>query len=89
MFTGRRNTCRKVQGFPVLYNKRVEGFTERDVNQSACQKVAESLDFVENCNFITASCNREYSEDSCSEKLGALFCVLNSSKLLVANLFDI
>ena len=37
-------------------------------------KVAESLEFAENGNFIRASSNWEYFEDSCSEKIGALFC---------------
>ena len=43
----------KVKGFPVLYDKRVEGFKEKD----SWGKVAESLDFAENGNFIRASSN--------------------------------
>ena len=47
----------KVQGFPVLYDKRVKGFKEKDAVQNAWEKVAESLDFEENGNFIRASNN--------------------------------
>ena len=47
----------KVQGFPVLYDKRVKGFKERDAVQNAWEKVAESLNFEENGNFIRASSN--------------------------------
>ena len=47
----------KVQGFPVLYDKRVEGFKEKNAVQNAWEKVAESLDFAENGNFIRASSN--------------------------------
>ena len=42
----------KLQGFPVLYDERVKGFKEKDVVQNAWEKVAESLDFAENGNFI-------------------------------------
>ena len=47
----------KVQGFPVFYDKRVKGFKEKDAVQNAWEKVAESLDFAENGNFIRASSN--------------------------------
>ena len=47
----------KVKGFPVLYDKGVTGFKEKDAVQNACEKVAESLDFAENGNFIRASSN--------------------------------
>ena len=47
----------KVQGFPVLYDKRVKGFKEKNAVQNAWEKVAESLDFAENGNFIRASSN--------------------------------
>ena len=47
----------KVQGFPVLYDKRVKGFKEKDAVQNAWEKGAESLDFAENGNFIRASSN--------------------------------
>ena len=43
----------KVKGFPVLYDKRVKGFKEKD----AWGKVAESSDFAENGNFLRASSN--------------------------------
>ena len=77
----------KMEGFPVLYDKRVRGFKEKDSVKNAWEKVAESLNFTENSNFIRASSNREYFEDSCSKKIGALFCVRNSYKIL-ANQFD-
>ena len=47
----------KVQGFPVLYDKKVSGFKEKDAVQNAWEKVAESLNFAENGNFIRASGN--------------------------------
>ena len=76
-----------MKGFPVLYDKRVRGFKEKDSVQNAWEIVAESLDFTENGNFIRASSNWEYFEDSCTERIGALFCVRNSYKIL-ANQFD-
>ena len=76
-----------MEGFPVLYDKRVKGFKEKDSVQNAWEKVAESLDFAENGNFIRISSKREYFEDNCSEKNGALFCVRNSYKIL-GNQFD-
>ena len=33
--------------FPVLYDKRIKGFKEKDAVQNAQKKVAESLDFEE------------------------------------------
>ena len=47
----------KVKGFPVLYDKRVKGFKEKDAVQNATEKLAESLDFAENGIFIRASSN--------------------------------
>ena len=47
----------KVKDFPVLYDKRVKGFKEKDAVQNAWEKVAESLNFAENGNFIRASSN--------------------------------
>ena len=44
----------KVQGFPVLYDKRVKVFKEKDAVQNTWEKVAVSLDFEENDNFIRA-----------------------------------
>ena len=73
--------------FPVLYDKRVKGFNEKNAVQNAWEKVAKSLNFAENGNFIRASSNWEYFEDSCSEKIGSLFCVRNSYKIL-ADPFD-
>ena len=46
-----------MKGFPVLYDKRVRGFKEKDSVQNAWEIVAESLDFTENGNFIRASSN--------------------------------
>ena len=65
----------EVERFPALYDKRVKGFEEKDAFQNAWKKVTESLEFAENGNFIRASSNLEYFEDSCSEKIGAFFCV--------------
>ena len=50
----------KVEGFPVLYNKTVKVFKEKDSVQNAWEKVAESLQFAENSNFIRESSNWEY-----------------------------
>ena len=67
----------KVEGFPVLHDKRVKGFKEKE--KVAWEKVAESLDLAEKGTFIRASSsNWEYFEDTCSEKKSALFCVRNS-----------
>ena len=57
MFTRKRNACRKVKGFPILYDPRVKGLKEKDAAQKAWEKVAESLDFAENGNFSGASIN--------------------------------
>ena len=78
----------KVKDFPVLYHKIVKGFKEEDADQNTWEKVAESLCFAESGNFIRASSNWEYFEDSCSEKIGVLSCVRNSYKIL-ANQFDL
>ena len=43
--------------FPVLYDKRVKGFNEKNAVQNAWEKVAKSLNFAENGNFIRASSN--------------------------------
>ena len=50
----------KVEGFPVLYNKTVKVFKEKDSVQNAWEKVAESLQFAENSNFIRESSNWEH-----------------------------
>ena len=47
----------KMEGFPVLYDKRVRGFKEKYSVQNVWEKVAESLDFPENIDFIRASSN--------------------------------
>ena len=62
-------------------------FLKKKILFKTREKVTESLDFAENNNFIRESSNREYFEDSCSKKIGALFCVRNSYKIL-ANQFD-
>ena len=77
----------KLEDFPVLHDKRVKGFKEKDAVQNTWEKVAENLDFAENGNFIGSSSNWEYFEDRCYEKNGALFCVWYSYKIL-ANQFD-
>ena len=57
MSTKKEMLAEKVQGFPVLYGKRVKGFKGKDAVQNAREKVAESLGFEENGNFIRASSN--------------------------------
>ena len=47
----------KVKGFSVLHDKRVKDLKEKDAVQNDWKKVAESLDFTENSNFIRASSN--------------------------------
>ena len=47
----------KVNGFPVLYDKRVKGFKEKDAVQNTSEEVVESLNFAVNGNFIRASSN--------------------------------
>ena len=42
----------EVKQFPVLYHKTVKGHKEKDVVKNAWDKVAESLDFVENSKNI-------------------------------------
>ena len=59
----------KVEGFPVLYDKRVKVFKEKYSVQYTCDRVVESLDFAEHSNFIRESSNWEYNEDSCFKKL--------------------
>ena len=41
------NLQEEFTSFPVLYDKRIKGFKEKDVVQNAQKKVAESLDFEE------------------------------------------
>ena len=52
----------------------IKGFKEKDAVQNVWEKIAKNLEFTENCNFIRASSNCKYFEDSCSEKIDA--CVL-------------
>ena len=40
IFTRRRNACRKMEGFPVLYDKIVKGLKEKDAVQNTWEKVA-------------------------------------------------
>ena len=47
----------KMEGFPVLYDKRVKVFKEKDSVQNTWEKVAKSLDFAENSNFFVESSN--------------------------------
>ena len=42
----------KVKHFPVLYDKQVMGYKERDVVTNAWDTVASDLGFVENGNII-------------------------------------
>ena len=57
MFTRGKNAAEKVKDSPVLYDKRVKGFKEKDAILNTCEKIAKSLDFAENGNFIRASSN--------------------------------
>ena len=41
------NLQEEFTSFPVLYDKRIKGFREKDAVQNAQKKVAESLDFEE------------------------------------------
>ena len=41
------NLQEEFTSFPVLYDKRIKGFKEKDAIQNAQKKVAESLDFEE------------------------------------------
>ena len=86
MFRRNEMLQEKMEVFPILNDERVRGFKEKDSVQNTWEKVAESLDFTENGNFIRASRNWEYFEDSCSKKIGALFCVRNSYKILASQL---
>ena len=47
----------KMEVFPILNDERVRGFKEKHSVQNTWEKVAESLDFTENGNFIRASSN--------------------------------
>ena len=47
----------KVKGFSILYDKGVKCFKEKYAVQNAWEKVALSLDFAENGNFIRPSSN--------------------------------
>ena len=42
----------KVKHFPVLYDKQVKGYMERDVVTNAWDTVASDLEFVENGKII-------------------------------------
>ena len=66
MLTRRRNACRKSGRHSNFVWWKSLGFTEKDAVQNAWEKVAESLGFAENGNFIRASSNWEYFEDSSS-----------------------
>ena len=47
----------KMEVFPILNDERVRGFKEKDSVQNTWEKVAESLDFAKNSNFIRESSN--------------------------------
>ena len=71
--------AKKVHGFTGLYDEWFKGFKGKYAVQNAWEKVGESLDFEENGNFIRASSNWEHFEDSCSEKIDALFEILTKN----------
>ena len=57
MFRRNEMLQEKMEVFPILNDERVRGFKEKDSVQNTWEKVAESLDFTENGNFIRASSN--------------------------------
>ena len=75
-----------MQGFPVLYDKRVKGFKEKDAVQNTWEKVAESLDFEENGNFLEQVAPENILRVAVLKNL-SWFCARNSYKIL-ANQFD-
>ena len=53
---GRRgNTFIKMQGFLVIYDRKMKSFKERVVVQNAQGKIVENIDFVTNSNFAQGS----------------------------------
>lgn len=55
IFTKRRNNCKLVQGFPVLYHNSMKAFRKKDMVQNVSDKIKEKLDFGEYSNFNTGS----------------------------------
>ena len=47
----RKNTRKKMQECPVLYDERMKCFWKKDVQQNVSRQIAENVDFVENSNF--------------------------------------
>ena len=45
MFTKEEILAYKVQGFPVLYDKRMKAFKKRDMVENVWEKISENLDF--------------------------------------------
>ena len=71
--------------FPVLYDKRVKVFKEKDSKHPG--ESSRKFRFWKNSNFIRVSSNWEYFGDGCSKKIVALFSVLNFYKIF-SNQFD-
>ena len=75
----------KAESVPVLYDKRVKVFKEKDSKHPG--ESSRKFRFWRNSNFIRVSSNWEYFGDSCSKKIVALFIVLNFYKIF-AKQFD-
>ena len=50
-----------MEGFPVLHNKKVKGFENRDMIENVWEKIIENLDFVENRNFIKGNTKQQFA----------------------------
>ena len=64
MFVRRRNTCKNLQEFPVIHDKRLKAFKKRNAIKNVWEETKENPDFVENNNFtrgIIETVVREYS----------------------------
>ena len=55
MFTRRRNSCKNVLGFKVLFGKKVKGFKKRDTVHKCPLENTEKLDYLEISNFLKRS----------------------------------
>ena len=56
----RKNTRKKMQECPVLYDERMKCFWKKDVQQNVSKQIAENVDFVENSN-LTEKVHKQLS----------------------------
>ena len=56
----RKNTRKKMQEYPVLYDERMKCFWKKDVQQNVSKQIAENVDFVENSN-LTEKVHKQLS----------------------------